>query len=159
MKENQALDAFAAISNKARLRIVRMLVTAGADGKSAGAIADALDRAAPSKVSFHLNQLESAGLVESRREGRSIIYSAIFPALSDLVAFLMKNCCEGHCKVCDKAIELFAKCTGRPTTTTGFACTVAGDERHPSTGSSRKVSSSNRSRAGRAVSRVSSRLK
>jgi ArsR family transcriptional regulator, arsenate/arsenite/antimonite-responsive transcriptional repressor len=39
----------------------------------------------------------------------------IFPALSDLVAFLMRDCCEGHCAVCDKAIALFAKCTGRPT--------------------------------------------
>ena len=83
--------------------------------RPAGAIARELDGAAPSRVSFHLNQLEQAGLVESRREGRSIICSAIFPALSDLVAFLMHDCCEGHCKACDKAIALFAKCTGRPT--------------------------------------------
>lgn len=83
-------------------------------GPFAGLIAEALE-AQPSRISFHLNQLEQAGLVESRREGRSIIYSAIFPALSDLVAFLMRDCCEGHCAVCDKAIALFAKCTGRPT--------------------------------------------
>lgn len=115
MEENQALAAFAAISNQTRLRIIRLLVVAGADGRPAGAIARELDGAAPSRVSFHLNQLEQAGLVESRREGRSIIYSAIFPALSDLVAFLMHDCCEGHCKVCDQAIALFAQCTGRPT--------------------------------------------
>lgn len=115
MNENQALGAFAAISNQTRLRIVRMLVVAGADGRSAGAIAEALEGAPASRISFHLSQLEQAGLVESRREGRSIIYSAIFPALSDLVAFLMRDCCEGHCAVCDKAIALFAKCTGRPT--------------------------------------------
>ncbi len=115
MQENQALDAFSAISNQTRLRIVRMLVVAGADGRSAGAIGEALGGAPASRLSFHLGQLEKAGLVESRREGRSIIYSAIFPALSDLVAFLMRDCCEGHCAVCDKAIELFAKCTGRPT--------------------------------------------
>lgn len=114
MNEKQALDAFAAISNQTRLRITRLLVVAGAAGRSAGAIAEAVD-AQPSRVSFHLNELEKSGLVESRREGRSIIYSAIFPALSDLVAFLMRDCCEGHCAVCDKAIALFAKCTGRPT--------------------------------------------
>ena len=115
MKESQALLAFAAISNKTRLRIVRQLVVTGADGRSAGAIAQALGDASPSRVSFHLKQLEEAGLVESRRNGRSIIYSAVFPALSDLVAFLMRDCCEGHCAVCDKAIALFAKCTGLPT--------------------------------------------
>lgn len=114
MNEDQATGAFAAISNATRLRIIRMLVVAGADGRSAGLIAEALE-AQPSRISFHLNQLEQAGLVESRREGRSIIYSAIFPALSDLVAFLMRDCCGGHCAVCDKAIALFAKCTGRPT--------------------------------------------
>ncbi|WP_394269834.1 ArsR/SmtB family transcription factor [Qipengyuania sp.] len=114
MNEDQALGAFAAISNATRLRIIRMLVVAGADGRSAGFIAEALG-AQPSRISFHLSQLEQAGLVESRREGRSIIYSAIFPALSDLVAFLMRDCCEGHCAVCDKAIALFAQCTGRPT--------------------------------------------
>ena len=115
MDENQALAAFAAISNQTRLRIVRMLVVAGANGRSAGAIAEALDGAPASRISFHLKELEQSGLVESRREGRSIIYSAIFPALSDLVAFLMHDCCQAHCKVCDKAIALFAKCLGRPT--------------------------------------------
>ncbi|MGL3822278.1 ArsR/SmtB family transcription factor [Sphingopyxis sp. R3-92] len=115
MQEDQALVAFAAISNQTRLRIVRMLVVAGADGRSAGAIGEALGGAPASRLSFHLGQLERSGLIVSRREGRSIIYSAIFPALSDLVAFLMRDCCEGHCAVCDKAIELFSKCTGRPT--------------------------------------------
>lgn len=114
MTESQALQAFAAISHVTRLRIVRLLVVAGADGRSAGAIAEAMDDAPPSRVSFHLHQLEKAGLVESRRDGRSIIYSAVFPALSDLVAFLMRDCCEGHCSVCDRAIALFAQCTGRP---------------------------------------------
>lgn len=113
--ENQALGAFAAISSLTRLRIVRLLVVAGAGGRSAGVIAEALGGAPASRISFHLSQLEQSGLVESRREGRSIIYSAIFPALSDLVAFLIRDCCEGHCAVCDKSIALFPQCTGRPT--------------------------------------------
>lgn len=85
-----------------------MLVVAGADGMAAGAIAAQLGGATSSRVSFHLAQLQAAGLVRRRREGRSIIYCAIFTALSDLVAFLMHDCCQGHCKYCDRAIALFA---------------------------------------------------
>lgn len=114
MKEQQAVDGFGAIAQETRLRIVRMLVVAGADGMPAGAIAEQLSGAASSRVSFHLSSLERAGLITGRREGRSIVYSAVFTALSDLVAFLMHDCCQGHCKYCDRAIALFAKCEGRP---------------------------------------------
>ncbi|KIQ05637.1 ArsR family transcriptional regulator [Agrobacterium tumefaciens] len=114
MDEKNALSGFAAIAQETRLKIIRLLVTAGANGMAAGAITEALATASAPRVSFHLTHLEHAGLIESRRDGRSIIYSAVFPALSDLVAFLMKDCCSGHCEVCDRAIALFAKCTGRP---------------------------------------------
>jgi DNA-binding transcriptional ArsR family regulator len=96
-------------------------VVVGADGRSAGAIGEALGDTSPSRLSFYLNQLQQSGLIESRRVGRSIIYSAILTALSDLVAFLMHDCCEGHWRVCDQAIALFAKCTGRPTPAASLA--------------------------------------
>ena len=76
MNEKQALSAFAALSQETRLRIVRLLVTAGPDGMPAGAIGEAMAGASSSRMSFHLSPLEQAGLVESRRDGRSIIYSA-----------------------------------------------------------------------------------
>lgn len=108
VKEAQALDAFASLSQETRLRIVRLLVTAGPEGLSAGAIGKAMDGASSSRMSFHLSHLEHAGLVVSRREGRSIIYSVAFPVLSDLIAFLMRDCCQGHPDVCNPAVALLS---------------------------------------------------
>lgn len=110
MDERQALDAFAALSQETRLRIVRLLVTAGPDGLPAGAIGEAMDGASSSRMSFHLGQLEQAGLVASRREGRSIVYSAAYPALSGLVEFLMRDCCQGHPAVCAPAVAALERC-------------------------------------------------
>ncbi|MBX3568706.1 MAG: winged helix-turn-helix transcriptional regulator [Rhizobiaceae bacterium] len=110
MREKQALDAFAALSQETRLRIVRLLVTAGPEGMSAGAIGEAMDGASSSRISFHLSHLERAGLVVSRRDGRSIIYSAGLEALSDLVEFLMRDCCQGHPEVCSPAMAALSSC-------------------------------------------------
>jgi DNA-binding transcriptional ArsR family regulator len=100
MDEAQALTAFAALSQETRLRIVRLLVTAGPEGLAAGAIGEAMGGASSSRMSFHLGQLQQAGLVTSRRNGRSILYSAAYPALSGLVDFLMRDCCQGHPAIC-----------------------------------------------------------
>lgn len=110
MNEKQALSAFAALSQETRLRIVRMLVTAGPDGMSAGAITEAMDGASSSRMSFHLRHLEQAGLVASRRDGRSIIYSISYPALSGLLEFLMRDCCQGHPDVCNPAVAALFCC-------------------------------------------------
>lgn len=110
ISEKQALAAFCALSQETRLRIVRLLVTAGPDGMPAGAIGEAVG-ASSSNVSFHLSHLDRAGLIRSRREARSIIYSAAYPALSGLVAFLMRDCCQGHPEVCQPAVEALAACS------------------------------------------------
>src|SRR5690606_30196084 len=110
MHEKQALNAFTALSQETRLRIVRLLVTAGPEGMSAGAIGKAIDSAASSRMSFHLSHLEQAGLVESRREGRSIIYSVILTTLSGLIEFLMRDCCRGHPEVCNPAMAALSSC-------------------------------------------------
>ncbi|QLP97203.1 MAG: helix-turn-helix transcriptional regulator [Rhodoblastus sp.] len=110
MHEKQALDAFGALSQETRLRIVRLLVTAGPEGMSAGAIGEAMDSASSSRMSFHLSQLEQARLVESRREGRSIIYCAALVTLSGLVEFLMRDCCQGHPEVCNPAVAALSSC-------------------------------------------------
>ena len=80
MDEPQALAAFAALAQEHRLRLVRVLVTAGPDGLASGVLAEAVGVSAAT-VSHHLKELSHAGLVASRRAGRSIIYSAAYPAL------------------------------------------------------------------------------
>lgn len=109
MTEAQALKAFSALSQETRLRVVQLLVTAGPGGLAAGAIGEAVG-ASSSRLSFHLNHLEQAGLIQSRREARSIIYNAAYPALSALVAFLMRDCCQGHPEVCAPAVAALATC-------------------------------------------------
>ena len=105
MDDEQALDAFSALAQETRLRIVRLLVQAGPEGMAAGSIGEAMDGASSSRMSFHLSHLEHAGLVQSRREGRSIIYSASYAALSGLIQFLMRDCCQGHPEVCTPALS------------------------------------------------------
>lgn len=107
MKERQALSAFAALSQETRLHILRLLVVAGPEGLAAGMIADQAGVSA-SNVSFHIKELERAGLVASRRESRSILYSIDFEALNGLVRFLMEDCCAGQISLCVDADQAAA---------------------------------------------------
>ena len=94
MKAQAAIHALGALANEHRLAVFRLLVQAGPDGMPAGAIADAIGLPA-SSLSFHLAHLTRAGLIEQRRESRSLIYSADFTAMNGLVGFLTENCCGG----------------------------------------------------------------
>ena len=89
-----ALEAFGALANEHRLAIFRLLVQAGPEGMAAGEIADKLGIPA-SSLSFHLAHLTRADLTEQRRESRSLIYSANFPTMNGLIAFMTENCCGG----------------------------------------------------------------
>lgn len=111
MDQRQALDAFSALAQEHRLRIVRHLVTAGPEGVAAGALAAEIGVSA-SNVSFHLKELERAGLIRSRRESRSILYAAEYPALAGLIRFLMKDCCQGRPEVCEPALLASSPCCG-----------------------------------------------
>lgn len=94
MNAECAILALSALAQDHRLAAFRLLVQAGQDGVPAGHIARALD-VPPSSLSFHLTQLVQAGLVHQRREGRSLIYSADYAAMAELVGFLTENCCAG----------------------------------------------------------------
>lgn len=113
MDERQAVAAFAALGQEHRLRIVRALVTAGPDGLAAGALAGEVG-VSGTNLSFHVKELSHAGLIRSRREGRSVIYSAAFTGLSGLVEFLMRDCCQGRPEVCTPAVEALAACLCTP---------------------------------------------
>jgi DNA-binding transcriptional ArsR family regulator len=109
MEERQALSAFGALSQETRLRIVRALVIAGPDGMPAGSVAEAVNVSA-TNVSFHLKALEQAGLVSQQRVSRSIIYTACYEALGELVRFLMDDCCAGHPEICAPATAAGSRC-------------------------------------------------
>jgi DNA-binding transcriptional ArsR family regulator len=94
MKTPHAIDALAALAQRSRLAIYRLLVEAGPEGLAAGGIADELELP-PATLSFHLAHLARAGLVRSRQEGRFVIYSADFDNMNALVAYLTENCCSG----------------------------------------------------------------
>lgn len=99
MKKSNVIGALGALAQETRLDIFRLLVQKGPNGLPAGEIGERLGQPSPT-LSFHLNQLRFAGLVTSRRESRSIIYSANFKAMNDLLAYLTDNCCGGRPELC-----------------------------------------------------------
>ena len=94
MSPPAAVEALAALAQEHRLTLFRLLVQAGEEGMPAGAIAGALG-IPNSSLSFHLAHLTRAELIQQRREGRSLIYTANYAAMNALVGYLMENCCGG----------------------------------------------------------------
>ena len=95
MDIKEAVVAFGALSQDTRLRVFRLLVEHGPDGMPAGALSDTLD-IPHNTLSFHLSHMSHAGLVLSRRKGRSIIYSANFDFFTDLIRYMVKDCCRAE---------------------------------------------------------------
>lgn len=93
---SDALGALGALAHETRLAAFRLLVRAGAAGMPAGTIASRLGVGA-TVMSFHLAELAQAGLVESRREGRSIVYAASYKRIGALLDYLIEDCCQGTC--------------------------------------------------------------
>jgi DNA-binding transcriptional ArsR family regulator len=109
METIAAVAALGALAHAGRLDVFRLLVKAGSGGAPAGEIARALG-VLPNTLSANLNVLGHAGLVGSRREGRSIIYSANYERMRDLLGFLMEDCCAGSPEICAPVADLARTC-------------------------------------------------
>jgi DNA-binding transcriptional ArsR family regulator len=99
MEPQSAVSGLSALAHPGRLEVFRLLVRAGPEGMAAGDIARATGSLA-NTLSTNLNVLAGAGLVSSRREGRSIIYAAGYDRMRELLAFLMEDCCGGKAEIC-----------------------------------------------------------
>ena len=109
METSDAVDGLGALAHPGRLNAFKLLVQAGADGLPAGEIATRLGMP-PSSLSTNLNILSQAGLVRSRRESRSIIYTADYEAMRILLAFLMEDCCGGAPEICAPLVAIANSC-------------------------------------------------
>jgi DNA-binding transcriptional ArsR family regulator len=99
MESNSAIKRLSALAQENRLAVFRLLVKAGPAGVPAGEIARTLG-ITPNTLSAQLTVLANAGLVTSRRDGRSIIYAAGYDSMSELLVYLMEDCCQGRPEVC-----------------------------------------------------------
>jgi ArsR family transcriptional regulator, arsenate/arsenite/antimonite-responsive transcriptional repressor len=104
MDESQAVISLAALAHEQRLRIFRLLVREGPNGLPAGEIAEAVG-ASPTAASFHLKELDRAGLIHATRQGRYIRYAIHVEGMRKLLAFLTEDCCQGQPELCGGSIK------------------------------------------------------
>lgn len=109
MKDAVVATMLSALGHEARVAVFRLLAAAGEAGMAAGALAAALG-VPPSTLSFHLKDLRTAGLVDARRQGRSIIYRANMDAVDVLRRHLIGE--EGDIAMADtKVYTVLFLCT------------------------------------------------
>lgn len=111
MDKKATITALGALAQETRLDVFRLLVTQGPAGLPAGAIAERLD-VLPASLTFHLKELQHAGLITQRRLGRQLIYAAEYGAMNDLLSYLTENCCgrgQSCAPDCDPA-DAFGAC-------------------------------------------------
>lgn len=99
MELNQAVLALSALAQETRLAVFRLLVKEGPGGLPAGEVAARL-QVTPATLSFHLAQLERAGLLSSNRRSRQIVYRVDLEGTRRLLAFLTEDCCQGRPELC-----------------------------------------------------------
>jgi arsenate reductase len=105
MESSEVAAAFAALSQDARLDLMRLLMAAGPSGMPAGDLSRRLGLPA-STTSFHLAALERAGLTQATRRGRQIIHAARMMGLRHVLGFLTETCCDGRPELCGDLANL-----------------------------------------------------
>jgi DNA-binding transcriptional ArsR family regulator len=111
MDMNEAIEVLSALAQEHRLAIFRLLVKAGNDGLPAGEIGGRIG-ISPTSASFHLKELDRAGLIRARREGRFIRYAFNAEAMRGLLRFLTEDCCQGRPELCGDLFRL-SRCAPR----------------------------------------------
>ena len=101
-------DMFAAMGNDARLRIMRLLLSAHPDGLVVGDIQNELG-IPNSTLSHHLEKLRSEELVTVRRDGSFLWYTANTEALQEVLTFLYAECCTRNKAIKPEAIVRLCK--------------------------------------------------
>jgi len=99
MKSTDAISSLAALAQESRLAIFRLLVKRGPEGFTPTEIGEKLE-VVSTTLSFHLKELQRAGLVDVRREGRFLYYRPNFAHMNGLIGFLTENCCALSGKGC-----------------------------------------------------------
>jgi ArsR family transcriptional regulator, arsenate/arsenite/antimonite-responsive transcriptional repressor len=102
MESGDVVISLAALAQESRLALFRLLVKRGPEGFTPSQLTDKLDVPGPT-LSFHLKELQRAGLIEARREGRFLFYSPNFPRMKELIGFLTDNCCVLADRDCNPA--------------------------------------------------------
>ena len=110
MDNLSAIAALGALAQGTRLDVFRLLVRHEPDGLAAGDIARYLD-VPQNTMSAHLGILARAGIVQSERRSRSIIYRADIGLLSALTLFLVKDCCGGSPALCAPLLAELTPCS------------------------------------------------
>ena len=113
MQLPQAVTALSALGNGHRLAIFRLLVRAGPAGIAAGEVSREVGLL-PNTLSTHLAALVHAGLAQSRRAGRSVLYSADYAAIRALLGYLMDDCCGGRPEICAALPEVLPNAACAP---------------------------------------------
>ena len=110
MREESAIEAFAALAQESRMSIFRMLVRETPRGVSVGEISGQLN-IVTSTLSGHLAVLRRVGLLTATRQQREIHYSANLDAMGDLVRFMLEDCCNGQVENCSVAASVLSRDT------------------------------------------------
>lgn len=108
MNSSLAVEKLSALAHEERLKIFKLLVTAGNSGIASGDLAEKSGQNIKT-TSAQLSVLKNADLVQTKRAGRSIIYSAKYSSIRDLIAFLMEDCCQGRRDILHPLKRIFGK--------------------------------------------------
>jgi DNA-binding transcriptional ArsR family regulator len=108
MNERDAVTCLAALAHEHRLRIFRLLVKQAPSGMPAGEIAHRVGLS-PTNMSFHLKELDRAGLLRATRQGRQVLYAVHVDGMRRLLTYLTEECCQGRPELCGEAFAAAGK--------------------------------------------------